>query len=654
MALPSKTIDSSLTAHCQWIVDQLTRTGEDGPPLSFSYGGHAFADLLAGWSVSVEDLPVTEQGPVKRETKFRDPSTGLAVRIESAEYRDFSAVEWTAYLQNDSTVDTLPIEDLQAIDLNFVRSSTGEYVLHHTAGSPALATDYAPRETILKRSTVTRITTKGGRPSDTDLPYFNLTWDGGGVVIALGWPGQWAARFVRDSATSVRVLGGQELTHFVLHPGEEVRGPLIALVFYQGDWIDGQNVWRHWILAHNLPRVRGELPKPFIAAASSNQFNEMEEANEANQILFVDRYLAEGIPLDYWWMDAGWYATQTGHWVETGTWEVDQQRFPRELKAITDHCHALGLKNVVWFEPERVAPGSWLDRHHPEWLLERPGARWKILDLGNDSARAWAIERFDTLIREQGVDLYRQDFNVAPLDYWRDRDAPDRQGISEIRHVTGYLAFWDELRRRHPEILLDTCASGGRRLDLETLRRSVPLHKSDHDYRDHAARLSQAYGIAFWIPFHGAPVCRIDQVDEFAVRCAVGMMVGLGYDVCRTDLDYPLLRKLLDEWQSYAHCYYGDYYPLTSYPLGDQDWAAWQYDRPDLGEGLVQVFRRAASPFVSALFRLRGLEREATYRVASVDDGESREVTGRAFLEEGIPVTLNEQPSSMVLRYWRL
>lgn len=308
----------------------------------------------------------------------------------------------------------------------------------------------------------------------------------------------------------------------------------------------------------------------------------------------------------------------------------------------------------MWFEPERVAPGSWLDQNHPEWLLEKPDGRWKILDLGNAEALQWTIERFDALIREQGVDLYRQDFNVAPLEYWRRNDAPDRQGISEIRHVTGYLAYWDELRRRHPNVLLDTCASGGRRLDLETLRRSVPLHKSDHDYRDHAARLSQAYGIAFWIPFHGAPVCRIDVVDEFAVRCAVGLMVGVGFDVRRTDLDYPLLRKLLLEWKSCAHYYYGDYYPLTSYSVDDRDWVAWQYHRPDVGEGLVQVFRRAESPFVSAMFRLRGLDPEATYRFTSVDSGDRWETSGRGLMAEGMSVTLIERPDSAVWRYLRV
>ena len=68
---------------------------------------------------------------------------------------------------------------------------------------------------------------------------------------------------------------------------------------------------------------------------------------------------------------------------------------------------------------------------------------------------------------------------MDPLSNWRENDAEDRQGITENHLVTGYLAYWDELRRRHPNMLIDTCASGGRRNDIETLRRAVPLLRSD-------------------------------------------------------------------------------------------------------------------------------------------------------------------------------
>ena len=160
-------------------------------------------------------------------------------------------------------------------------------------------------------------------------------------------------------------------------------------------------------------------------------------------------------------MDAGWYPFKEGWW-NTGTWEPDKKRFPNGLRAVTDHAHQRGVNALVWFEHERVQPGTWLYLNHPEWLLGKDGDQ-KLLDLGNDAARTWVIEHTDTVMREQGIDIYRQDFNMSPLGYWRAHDAPDRQGMTEIKHVTGYLAFWDELRRRHPGLLIDTCASGVRR-----------------------------------------------------------------------------------------------------------------------------------------------------------------------------------------------
>jgi alpha-galactosidase len=635
----------------QWLASNLIDNVQVAPPFSFTYGGRPFAESVGNWRREVSTVVDPDAHVVKHAIAYADPATDLVVRCEAVTYDDFPVVEWTLYFKNGGSTDTPILEKIQVVDTTLASLADEDAVLHHATGSPAMASDYAPLQTTLKPRSALQLATRGGRSSDTVLPYFNIAWRDGGAILALGWPGQWAGEFSRDATAGVHARGGQELTHFVLHPGEEVRGPLVALLFYRGDWLVGQNVWRRWMIAHNLPKPGGQLPPPFLAAASSNQFNEMENANDENQKLFIDRYLAEEIPLDYWWMDAGWYVTETGKWFDTGTWEVDRKRFPGGLRSIVEHAHERRLKCVVWFEPERLAAASWLGRNHPEWLLSVEGGRWKLLDLGNPEAWEWVVEHFDRLIREEAVDLYRQDFNVAPLDYWRANDAPDRQGITEIRHVTGYLAYWDELRRRHPNMLLDTCASGGRRLDLETLRRSVPLHKSDHDYRDHAARQCQAYGIALWIPFHGAPVCKIDQVDPYAFRSAVGMMVGLGFDVRRGDLDYPLLRNLTAEWRRIADYYYGDYYPLTGYSVDQANWLAWQYHRPESGDGVIQAFRRAVSPYVSASFKLRGLDPTATYRLINFDVEGAIEMSGRALLDEGLLLTLSEQPASAIVTY---
>ena len=103
-------------------------------------------------------------------------------------------------------------------------------------------------------------------------------------------------------------------------------------------------------------------------------------------------------------------------------------------------------------------------------------------------------------MKREGVDFYRQDYNIDPLNFWRDADEPDRQGISEIRYVEGYLAYWDALLERNPGLRIDSCASGGRRNDLETMRRAVPLLRSDY-LLEPVGQQTHTYGIALWIPF---------------------------------------------------------------------------------------------------------------------------------------------------------
>jgi alpha-galactosidase len=622
-----------------------------GLPFGVNYDGRAVGDQLAGWQFKEEEQPLDEDR-VRRTLTWTDPKTGLELRCVVVQYRRFPMVEWTLFLKNTGAQDTPLVEAFEPLDTRFTRPAKGEYLLHHHAGSPATLEDYRPYQTPLPPKRDLRLATSGGRGSDACWPYFNLEWTGGGAIVVVGWPGQWGATFSRDAGTGLRVRAGQERTHFKLRPGEEARSPLIVLQFYRGDWIRAQNVWRRWMMAHNMPRPGGQLPPPMMPAASSNQTNEMQNANEANQKAFVDGYLDNGVKIDFWWMDAGWYPFKDGWW-NTGTWEPDRKRFPNGLRAISEHAHGRGVKTLLWFEMERVQPGTFVYQNHPEWLLGQDGQQ-KLVDLGNPAARQWVIETVDKVMREEGIDIYRQDFNMAPLDYWRRNDPPDRQGLSEIHHVTGYLAFWDELRRRHPDLLIDTCASGGRRNDLETLRRSVPLHKSDMEYPNLTSKQTQLYGLSFWEPYFGAPVYPADRVDVYGFRSGIAPMTGLGYDSRRKDLDWALLRKLVAERQEVAANFYGDYYPLTSWSAEPDVWLAYQFDRPEEGLGVVQAFRRPQSVYESARLKLRGLDPEARYTLRNFDVQGETEVAGRELLEPGLLVTIPAQPGAVIITYKRV
>ena len=618
------------------------------PPFSFVYGGAPSPEFLPKWKIERSSRAL-DPHRTERTLTWTDAGTGLQVRCTAVLYARFPTVEWTLHFKNTSAADTPILSDIQAVDLAWERPFEGEFVLHHHTGDNCTADSYQPHALPLPPGADARFAPAGGRPTTDAFPYFNIEWQGGGLIAVIGWPGQWAARFTRDADRGLRVRGGQELTRFTLRPGEEVRSPLVALQFWKsGDWIRAQNIWRRWLVEHNLPRPGGTLVPTHYASCFGN-----ERPLAAEEIEQVEGWFDAGIKLDYWFIDTGWFVHPDGWW-NTGTWDIDRERFPKGLREVADRVHARGAKFIVWFEPERLVDGSWLERNHPEWILRDGGAR--LLDLGNQEAWKWVLEHFDALITAEGIDVYRQDFNMSPLGCWRAADAPDRQGIAEIRHVEGYLAYWDELLRRHPDLLIDSCASGGRRNDIETLRRSVPLLRSDYPLGGAHPSIADGQqchtmGLSLWIPHHGTG---LGIADAYAMRSAFAPAFRIGWDVRNRSIDLPLLRKTVEDFRRTEEFWLGDFYPLTRWSLAGDVWLAWQFDRPEAGKGFVQAFRRADSPYETARFRLRGLDPAARYAVADLDaPGQARELSGRELTELGLPVTLPAQRSSAILIYAR-
>ncbi len=640
--------------------DYLKGAHETACPFSFVYGGRHSRDLLNAWPLQRRQRALDAER-TEHTLVWTDPATGLEVRCVAVQYHDFPTAEWTVYFKNTAAADTPILQDIRAIDMSLQREPGGEFLLHHAVGSPSSASDYSPLQTPLPRAATKRITTSGGRGSNSDWPYFNLEAGSEGTIVVVGWPGQWAADFTRDEANGITIQAGQQTTHFTLRPGEQVRTPLMAVQFYKaGGWIRAQNIWRRWMIAHNLPRPGGKLPEPMQLAYTGRFYEEMAKATEENQFMCFERYQQERLPIDGWWIDAGWYPNP-GTWMTVGTWEVDKTRFPRGLRAISDltRKHGMKMKIVTWFEPERVSEGSWLGVNHPQWVL---GGKSGLLDLGNPEAWNWLVNHVDRMIAEQGIGVYRQDFNMEPLPFWQKNDAPNRAGITENKHVCGYLAFWDEIRRRHPDVLIDSCASGGRRNDLESMRRAVPLWRSDFVYAPTATQ-SQTYGISLWLPYYGTgtvAACEVPYlgsgwtpVEPYAFWSNIAPSTVFTGDI-REKLDYDLLRKLFAQRRQISECYYGDFYPLTPCTLDNELWIGWQFNRPDAGDGMVQCFRRPASAYIAAQLALKGLDADATYRITDMTADTTVEKTGRELMASGWTFTLPSAPAAAVLHYQKM
>jgi alpha-galactosidase len=207
-------------------------------------------------------------------------------------------------------------------------------------------------------------------------------------------------------------------------------------------------------------------------------------------------------------------------------------------------------------------------------------------------------------------------------------------------------------------MLIDSCASGGRRNDLETMRRAVPLLRSDYqsfqgDPSFATGNQGHAYGLSFWLPYFGTGTYYNDEQLFYNVRSHMGPAFGFCADVRGEGIDWAKFRRVADQWRRIAPCYLGDFYPLTPHSLAEDVWIAWQFDRPDLGEGMVQVFRRAASIYESARLQLHGLPPDARYTLTNLDAPGKLEMTGRQLAREGLPVTVSDRPGAVILTYRR-
>ncbi len=616
------------------------------PFFAFTCDGKPSQDFLSTWKLKRDQQTLDDQRTQYTLT-YTEPEGALQIRCVGIAYKDFPTVEWTLYFKNTGEKESPILSDILAVDTAFEKSSAEDFVLHRNKGDNCTADSFEPVEDVLKAKADKRIANTGGRPTQIEFPYFNIGFGSQeGLIFVVSWAGQWAAQFTRDEGEGVRLRAGQELTHFKLLPGEEIRTPMIVLQFWKGERLHAQNVWRAWMIAHTIPRPGGKLPPlPQLCACSSHQFAEMINANSDSQKFFVDKYLERGVKLDYWWMDAGWYWNKSG-WPNTGTWEVDTNRFPGGLRPISDHAHAKGVNIIVWFEPERVTEGTWLTENHPEWIFG--GAKGGLLNLGNLEAREWLTNHVDKLLTEQGIDLYRQDYNIDPLPFWRKNDTEDRQGITEIRYIEGYFAYWDELRHRHPNMLIDSCASGGRRNDLETLRRAVPLLRSDY-IMEPVGNQCHTWTLSSWFPFYGTGT---SKTDTYLIRSTLCPSFTACWDQRDEKLDYPNFARLIQQWRAFGPNYFGDYYPVTPYSLSNDQWIGWQFHRPEARQGMVQVFRRAESVYEAASLPLSALEAGKSYRVTNLDTPDApKEYSGKELMEKGLPVSITEKPGTAFFVY---
>ncbi|MFZ2655389.1 MAG: alpha-galactosidase [Victivallales bacterium] len=641
-----------------------------GLPFTFVYNGMASGELLDSWPKKTEKIDL--DGKRTRHTLvWKDPKTGLEVRCAAIDYADYPSVDWVVYLKNTGLIDTPILENIQALDASWQQEPVRPLIVHHAKGSDSAPSDFAPlSDTIapggeLKmHSHGSRYANRGGLPSIESLPFFNLQLGDHGMIAGLGWSGAWSAGFARDAGGTVNVRAGLEHTRLLLHPGEEIRGPRIVMLFWQGDRPQAHNLWRRLLLEHYSPRPGG---KPFTGLiADLNWGSYMNAGKHVEEINFWHEH---GLPMECYWVDAGWADMSLGWEAHTSHTAPDPSLFPDGLKPLADAAHRRGMKFLLWMVPESVHPAVGIGKEHPELLGEpwNPSVGNMIfhgLDHGKQQANQLMIDHFSKLVGDFDVDVFRQDGE----NLWPEDTVHDREGMSQIGHIDGFYKFWDGLLEKHPDLLIDNCACGGRKIDIETISRSVALWRSDCQAWDFDPVTNQGfnYGLLQWIPLCGGVVLP-HKLSTYAFRSAYSPALIMNWPMTGnwitggdrstdpkvrwSNIDLDLLRKLLKEYLSIRPYTFGDFYPLTPYSIKHSDWLAWQFDRPDLGEGMVQAFRRPECPETVQQYRLHGLAPEGMYSVVDLDDNRQRDMSGLELMETGLEASISSLPGAKVITY---
>jgi len=624
------------------------------PFFRFQYDGKPSTELLPAWKQESARTRV-DADRTRTVTTWTDPATGLAVECEMTRFRDFAAAEWVLHLRNTGTGPTPILEDVQAMDLAAGPARAGEapFLVHRTNGAPSNPTDFEMSEVPLRPGDALVLGGGGGRSSNRDFPFFRVDTGAGAVIVAVGWSGQWQADLRCEEAAGARRLrmrAGLELTHFRLLPGESVRGPRMLVFCHAGDPEASHAPFRRLIYKHYALRVDGKAPEPilFCNTCFTRGGGWLNECNEANQIALIRALEPLGVQAVI--TDAGWF---TGGWpAGAGNWDADKAKYPRGMGPVAAAAKACGMTYGLWFEPERVVRGTAIDREHGPWVLRRKGAEGQdnLLDFGLPEVRRHFLGIVGAYLRLPGFAVYRQDFNMDPLDFWRESDAPDRQGITEMRYIEGLYAYWDALRAARPDLLMEECASGGRRIDLETVLRFQIHQKSDHWF-DNVTDQASLYGLSAYLP-NGVISVPLNRLDDYSFHSAMASSLIPGWIADDPQFDTARAKAITDTYRRVRHLLAGDWYGLTGYSREEEKWLASQYDRGDLGEGMVLAFRRAKCPGETLRVQLRGLDEKSTYMLTSTTDGRVRRATGRE-LADGFDITLKEAPASDLITYRR-
>lgn len=586
-------------------------------PFSFTVDGKSSREFLKNWEFNEEIID-----KLNIRYSWKDPESGLKVIAEVRLFDDFTAADWILHLHNEGTRISGLIEDVRTFDftLQTTDDTTIPGMICTIKGDNNTEESFLPQYHKLATGESKRFEPVNGRSSDGAFPFWNIQpretardAAGQGLFVAIGWSGQWFADFSKSKDDSFHFAAGMANIATKLQPGEIIRQPRTLIYAWKHSREASHVVFRRLLMHEYSPTVNGQ--RPIQIPFAGQNFSRYEYwgkdpkwLTQEGQEIWGHKLKEAGLTTH--WMDAGWYSGAFP--LGVGNWTTDTVRYPLGLEHLRKDIQKRDMNFLLWFEPERVAKNTIITEQYPQYVVG--GSEGGLFKLHDPTARRYMTDLLSDRIQRYGVDILRIDFNISPLRFWVKEDQNDRIGMTEVRYIEGLYSMWNELRATHPGLWIDNCASGGRRLDLETTSISVPLWRSDISCRPERGewQQTQTLGIAQYLPLFSSGQW---EYDPYQFRSAANMGVIASFNYLDDSYNLTEARQAVQEAKVYQKFWYGDFYPLTEARLGNDNLHAWQLHRPDLDAGLVYVFRQIQSPIPSIELDLRAIDHRKTYEV---------------------------------------
>ena len=562
--------------------------------------------------------------------RLRDELLGLDVTLLYAIFGDCDIVARSAVLENRGA-QTLTLERAASVCLDLPDCG---YDLVTLSGDWARERDVIRRRLVPGEMSVSSVR---GASSLLASPFAALarpeTREASGEVLAaaLVYSGSFYAGVDVGSRHAARLMLGLNDRHFAwrLDPGESFAAPEAVLAWSEHGF-DGMSAQFHRLCAEHIVRGRfAHAPRPILL---NNWEATYFDFNEAKLLAIAEKAAEVGVELFV--LDDGWFGRRDADNSSLGDWVVDRRKLPDGLGSLAEKVHALGLKFGLWFEPEMISPDSDLYRAHPEYAMQIrgrtpiEGRNQLILDLSRADVCDYVYNAVASVLRENPIDYVKWDMNrnfsnVGSLDL-----PADRMRELPHRYILGLYGILERLQAEFPDVLFESCSSGGGRFDLGMLYYMPQTWCSDNT--DALCRCRIQWGTSLVFPpfsmgshVSAVPNHQTGRITPLEARANVAMSGCFGFELDLNRLpdgEIEQVKAVIARVKSLRETLlYGDFHRLLS-PFEGHD-TAWITVSKDKREAVLMLTRDLAQPDTDApMLRLRGLDPALAYTVAETGE----------------------------------